>query len=289
MRCLLLSISLLLSGFWGDVFAWQQPTEAPESFSKENLVAWCIVPFDAKNRDPAERAAMVSDLGLKRVAYDWRKEHVATFEQEILEYKKHGIEYFAFWSWHDDMAPLIKKHGIQPQIWRTCPSPNGDTQADRVRSAAAAVLPFAQKADELGLQFGLYNHGGWGGKPDNLIAVCNHLRSEHDLDNVGIVYNFHHAHDDIGSFAESLQQLKPNLLCLNINGMADADKVAANPAQFKILSIGHGKHERAMIATVVQSGYAGPIGILGHRKQMDVRVALQENLDGLEAIFGRGK
>ena len=57
-------------------------------FARDNLVAWCIVPFDGKKRGPAERAAMCAKLGLKKVAYDWRQEHVATFEQEILEYKK---------------------------------------------------------------------------------------------------------------------------------------------------------------------------------------------------------
>jgi hypothetical protein len=39
---------------------------------------------------------MLKRLGLKRVAYDWRQKHVPTFEQEILEYAKVGLEYFAF-------------------------------------------------------------------------------------------------------------------------------------------------------------------------------------------------
>src|SRR5690606_24316374 len=51
-----------------------------DPFARENLVAWCIVPFDSRQRSPAERAAMVKRLGLNRVAYDWREEHVATFE-----------------------------------------------------------------------------------------------------------------------------------------------------------------------------------------------------------------
>ena len=29
-------------------------------FDKHNLVAWCIVPFDAKNRGPSERAEMLA-------------------------------------------------------------------------------------------------------------------------------------------------------------------------------------------------------------------------------------
>ena len=45
---------------------------AKELFRRDNLVAWCIVPFDAKKRGPEERAAMMEKLGLKHFAYDWR-------------------------------------------------------------------------------------------------------------------------------------------------------------------------------------------------------------------------
>jgi len=85
----------------------------------KNLVPWAIVPYDASKRTPLERAKMLKRLGFTKVAYDWRKEHVSSFEEEILAYKQQGLEYFAFWSWHPDMAPLIKKHKIHPQIWKT--------------------------------------------------------------------------------------------------------------------------------------------------------------------------
>ena len=112
---------------------------------KSNLVAWCIVPFDAKDRAPAERAEMIKRLGLQRVAYDWRQEHVPTFEDEILRYKQRGIEYFAFWSWHDDMEPLIRKHGIRPQIWSICTTPNNAAEDEMVKAAAQGMLPLVEK------------------------------------------------------------------------------------------------------------------------------------------------
>ena len=74
----------------------QAKTGVEKVFAKDNLVAWCIVPFDAKKRGPAERAEMAKRLGFTKIAYDWRGEHVPTFEQEILEYKKRDIEFFAF-------------------------------------------------------------------------------------------------------------------------------------------------------------------------------------------------
>jgi len=45
-------------------------------FARENLVAWCIVPFDSKRRGPEDRAAMLERLGFKHFAYDWRAEHI---------------------------------------------------------------------------------------------------------------------------------------------------------------------------------------------------------------------
>jgi sugar phosphate isomerase/epimerase len=260
----------------------QEPSSAGALLDRSNLVAWCIVPFDANKRNSAQRAEMVKRLGLSRVAYDWRGEHVATFEQEIEQYKKHNIEFFAFWSWHDAIEPLIRKHGIRPQIWMMMRPPTAATQAERVAEAAKSLLPMLEKTDALGLKLGLYNHGGWGGEPDNLVAVCRYLREHHGADHVGIIYNFHHGHDHLADFAKSFENMAPYLLCLNLNGMADPASVNGNVN--KILPIGDGKHEAAMIQEVVRQGYTGPIGILDHRSDMDSEESLRQNLDGLAKL-----
>jgi hypothetical protein len=263
------------------------PSDPKTLFDRSELVAWCIVPFDAKGRGPAERAEMVRDLGLRRVAYDWRPEHVPTFEEEILQYQRHGIEFFAFWSWHDAIEPLIRKHQISPQIWVTAPSPDAATQAERVAAAAAQLAPLVEKTRTLGLKLGLYNHGGWGGQPANLVAVCESLREHHQADHVGIVYNFHHAHPDLVDFQASFRRMMPYLLCLNLNGMADPASVQGMTN--KILPLGSGKHEVSMMQMVVSAGYDGPVGILDHRSDVDARQSLQENLEGLDRILAGWK
>ena len=121
-------------------------------FAKENLLAWCIVPYDAAHRGPRERAEMLQRLGIHTLAYDWREEHVPSFEDEIVEL---------------------------------------------------------------------------------------------------IVYNFHHGHEHIRDFAESLAAMQPYLLCVNLNGM----NASGTP---KILPIGSGDSERKMIKILKQSGYSGP-------------------------------
>ena len=249
-------------------------------FARSNLVAWCIVPFDAKKRGPAERAEMVAKLGFPRIAYDWRAEHVAEFETEILEYKKRGLGYFAFWAMHEEAFKLFAKHGLHPQIWMTVPSPAGATQAERVEKAAAQLLPSVERARKAGCQFGLYNHGGWGGEPESMAAICELLRTKHGATNVGLIYNQHHGHDHVDRFAAALAAMKPHLLCLNLNGMTrDGEKRGQ-----KILPLGSGELDLALLKIIRESGYRGPIGIIGHTND-DVEQRLRDNLDGLDWLL----
>lgn len=251
---------------------------AQQPFATENLVAWCIVPFDAKKRSPEERAKMLVDLGLKRCAYDWRDEHVPQFEEEILQYQKHGIEFFAFWGHHESAFKLFEKYDLHPQIWVTAPSPDSETQRAKIAAAVEQLTPLVERAKLLKCKLGLYNHGGWGGDPANLTAVCQAFRDSGN-DHVGIVYNFHHGHEHIVDFPASLKQMLPYLHCLNLNGMADASSVKG--ITNKILPVGGGKHEASMIQAILDSRYSGPIGILDHIDTQDAAISLKDNIDGL--------
>ena len=250
--------------------------ELPANFQKNKLVAWCIVPFDASKRTPEQRAVMLKELGLTRSAYDWRKEHIPTFEEEILAYKKHGIEFFAFWGEHPEAFRLFEKHKIQPQIWKMFPSPKENTQEEKITAAAKHLEPLAKRASAINCKLSLYNHGGWSGEPANLVAVCKKLH-EFGHDHVGIVYNWHHGHPSIDTWRQDLTLMKPYLHCLNLNGM----KIGK---EFKILPLDQGDHESSMMQTLIASGYSGPIGILDHRNDTDAKVALKANLDGLKKL-----
>ena len=53
-----------------------------DCFERGNLVAWCVVPFDARKRGPEARAEMLTRQGIFRLAYDWRAEHIPEFDEE---------------------------------------------------------------------------------------------------------------------------------------------------------------------------------------------------------------
>src|SRR5215218_6724742 len=226
-------------------------------FARENLVAWCIVPFDAKQRGPKERAEMLERLGIKRVAYDWRDNHVPQWDEELQQYKTRGIELVGFWApaRHKEILDLFRRHGVRARLWvdGSAAPATGDTQEQRVASTAAGLAPIAKLANEYGCVVGLYNHGGWFGEPENMASIVQRLRAQ-GLDNVGIVYNLHHGAAHVDRLPEHLATMKPYLLCVNLNGMKKGGPL--------ILPVGEGDDDLKLLRAIQGSGYQGPIGIL---------------------------
>lgn len=269
----------LVAGTWSAALARSaEPLPSGGVFAKSNLAAWCVVPFDAAKRGPRQRAEMLQELGIRNLAYDWRAEHVPAFEEEIVQLKKHSIGFFAFWGFHPAIVPLLAKHDVTPEFWIMLPNPPGTTDDERLDSAVKQLGPLVQKTRELGCKLGLYNHGGWGGEPANMVRIVKRLRQEGHNDHVGIVYNFHHAFNHIHDFPQVLAEVQPYLLCINLNGMNGTHSV---------LPLGSGQYEQSMMETIKRSGYAGPIGIIAERPSLDAKESLKQNLDGMKKILKR--
>ena len=79
-RCLARDGQWVVADAGGDDDAAEE-LETKKIFQRDRLVAWCIVPFDALKRTPSQRAEMVDKLGMARVAYDWRAEHVTNLRR----------------------------------------------------------------------------------------------------------------------------------------------------------------------------------------------------------------
>lgn len=270
-------------------FAWLAPPSATGAdadadrvdalFGKQNLVAWCVVPFDSKRRGPEERTRMLRDLGLTSLAYDWRAEDVPKFDEEMEMVKKYDVDLKGFWLFPGELneqsrmiLDLLERHDMQTELWTLIADPAGETDEQKVAAAADQLRPLAEAADEIGCTIGLYNHLGWFGEPENQLAIIERL----DMDNVGIVYNLHHGHHHVDRFDELLEMMMPHLLCVNINGMVRDGEAKGQ----KIVPLGHGELDEQLLQTIIDSGYDGPIGILGHTMD-DVEERLLDNLEGL--------
>ena len=262
------------------------PTAADRLFGRDNLVAWCVVPFDSKKRGPEDRAEMLERLGFKRFAYDWRAEHVPTFDAELDALKRHGIKVQAFWAPGElngdsrRILDVLARHKVETELWVMldlgADLVSGPEQERRVELAAAKLKPLAEEAGKIGCSLALYNHEGWFGEPENQIAIIEGLRKE-GVSNVGMAYNLHHGHAHLDRLPALLSKMKPYLKAVSHHGMdKGGDRVGR-----KILPIGQGECDLALLKTILDSGYAGPIGILGHTSD-DAEARLRDNLDGLD-------
>ena len=257
-------------------------------FSKTNLVAWCIVPFDSQKRGPEARAEMLERLGIHRLAYDWRAEHIPTFDSEVAAMRKHHIDITAWWfpaalnAEAKAILDCIERNQIHPQLWVTLgtePEPDVARLEQKIQAAAEALSPICTEAQKRGCTVALYNHLGWFGEPANQVRVIEQLRKA-GHSNVGSVYNFHHGHGHLTDFERHFKTLKPHLLALNLNGMVrDGDKAGK-----KIIPLGTGDEELRLMKIVQASGWRGPVGIIGHTEE-DAEVKLRKELDGLEKLM----
>jgi sugar phosphate isomerase/epimerase len=109
-----------------------QSTTPAAVWARSNLHAWSVAPFDEVKRTPDERAQMLQRLGIRKYAYSWRQQHIATFDAEIEAMKRHGIEIIA-WNFlavepgdppAEAALEAFRRHGIKPAIW-VMQSPHG--------------------------------------------------------------------------------------------------------------------------------------------------------------------
>ncbi|MGM0620540.1 MAG: sugar phosphate isomerase/epimerase family protein [Bacteroidota bacterium] len=258
-----------------------------QELNMDNYFAWCIVPFDNQNRSPEERIEMLKNLGFKSYAYDWRAEHLPEMAKEINLARENDIDINAVWMWLDKndavgnlsennrkVLQALQETGLQTQIWVSFPENYFDNLSEqrRIEKAVEMIGYVSGEARKLNCTVGLYNHGGWFGRPENLVKIIENLPGHQ----VGIIFNFHHAHDMINEFAELVKLMKPHLWAVNLNGM--------NPGGPKILPLGSGEKEAEMLTVLKQNGFSSPFGILGHVEDADVEKILKGNLKGLKKL-----
>lgn len=280
-------IFLLLFGFGQENIAQEDNKRVSSLFAKENLLAWCIVPYDAEKRNSEERALMLKELNIGMLAYDWREEHIPTFDEEWKALNKYGIKLQGFWmntNQNPSKNPHVKeifdfleRNNVKTQLWLNINGGEGFndlSQEEKVVSMAETVSFIAKRAATLGCQVALYNHRGWYGEPENQLAIIEKL----NLPNIGMVYNFHHAQTQHQRFSEFFPKIVPYLFAVNLAGLKRSDNENFYP-------IGKGDVEEEMIRVVIQSKYIGPIGILNHDTNRDAKLGLETEMKGLKKVL----
>lgn len=257
--------------------------------NSDDVYAWCIVGFDSEKRSPHERLAMLKLIGVESYAYDWEEENLEEMAIEWELAKVNEIEINGVWLWlnaerdslpnlsaaNEQLLATMDESDLETQIWLGMNNNffEGLSDEEAVAKGVEIVSLINEKAVDIKCSLSLYNHGDWFGEPANQIKILE----AGQIEDVGIVYNFHHGHNHIDNFGEVVDVMLPKLRAVNINGMVKNGK--------EILPVGEGDYEQEMIKILFDKGYEGPIGILGHVDTSDVKEVLKNNLKGIKQLF----
>jgi hypothetical protein len=121
---------------WSTTTAWC--SEVSSLWTRDNVVAWEVAPYDSARRDPEERARMLRDQGVKYYAYLSTTDPHGTSipinnshfdaDAEIRAMQKHGIEVVAWYLWINTDEPAedpnvratlerFRRWQIHPTLW----------------------------------------------------------------------------------------------------------------------------------------------------------------------------
>jgi len=276
--CLFLLLSFLIS--------CNNKIESP--FAVEELSPWCILGFDSLDRNPNQRIEMLKQMGFTKYGYNKGKGDLTTMQEEFKLAKENNIDIVSVFLWLNakrdsigKLSPLnqellnnLKYVEYKPTIWVSF-SNNfyEDLTHEESLKVSIEMIKYVQlKAKEIGCKLAIYNHHGWFGNPHNQVEILERI----EQGSVSMVYNFHHAQKYVDEFPKIVKKIKPYLSYVNLNGVKKEGP--------QILPIGKGDYESKMIKELMDQGYNGPWGILGHIKTEDVQKVLKQNIDGLHRL-----
>jgi len=257
----------------------------------EDLVPWCVVTFDSMERPPAERISMLKDMGFTKYGYEMRSGYPFYLKEEIELAYENGIEITSVFLWlnakRDSIGKLssvnkrilniLEDSEAKPTLWLSM-SQNYFEGLDEEKSMKLAleyVRYIKDKANDVGCKIALYNHHGWFGNPYHQVEIIDSF----NRGALTMVFNFHHAHDYIDHFPAIVSKIKPYLSHVNINGMKKHGP--------QILTVGDGDFEYQMVKTLLDEGYEGSWGILGHVESEDVQKVLSQNDNGFNRLISK--
>lgn len=267
--------------------------EVENTFEVNELSPWCILGFDSLDRTPKERIEMLNEMGLTKYGFNKGKGDLTTMKEEFKLAKENDIEITSLFLWLNSKRDSIGKLGqanqellnnlkeveYKPTIWVSFSNNffEDQNQEQSISLSIEMIKYIKSEAEEIGCKLAIYNHRGWFGNPYNQLEILKRL----DDESITMVYNFHHAHEYVDEFPEIVKKMKPYLSYVNISGVRKEGP--------EILSIGKGDHEYEMIKNLMDEGYNGPWGILGHIKTEDVQQVLHRNIEGLKMFNSKLK
>lgn len=247
---------------------------------------FCHDTHDAKKRNLAEQAEMVSELGFDGLGHLWLDdlpERLATLEARKLKL----FQVFVRASIDPDQPKydprlgeaieLLKDRDVVLGLLIVGGKPSDPAGDER---AVAVVREIAEMADGAGLRVALYPHtSDWLEKTGDAVRVARKV----DRKNVGVMFNLCHwlKVDDTSRLKETLEEARPYLFVVAIHGAdpppGDWDKL--------IQPLGSGSFDVAGLLHILHRlGYNGPIGLMCFGIGGNAEVHLRKSMDAWKQL-----
>ena len=253
---------------------------------------------------------MLRAMGVTKIIWDWRDEHIDTFDAELDALRQNNIELSGIWtpspmpafeepeypSRFGVVATRIKtliteaaRRGHTPDLWTQiafggpgAPSaPSEHFHRAEVMRAADHLTGLVRLARGHGMCVVLTNHGGWAGEPRTLIDIVTEL-AQRGLGNVGIGFRLQHAHHLIADLDHHIATMSEHLVAVMLSG-ADA---GAELTGRVILPFGAGSRDRWVTHALLESGWQGQLVVHAVGND-DSEARLLDSLEGWEWAVDR--
>ncbi len=240
---------------------------------------------DRKNLSAAEQARMLEDLGYEGLGYTG----IDGIDQMIAELEKRDLKMFNTYlrvridpdaqRYDPDLPETIKRlKGKDVLLWLTVSSKNfkpSDPAGDPY--AVKAIREVADMAEESDLRIALYPHiSSWVERVGDGVRVAKKVNRK----NVGTTFNLCHWLRIEGSdnMKPLMKSAMPYLFVVTING-ADSGDTRNMKWDRLIQTLDRGTFDNyALLKTLKQLGYTGPIGLQGYGIKGDARENLARSM-----------
>jgi sugar phosphate isomerase/epimerase len=266
------------------------PVAAPVvAESRTEFFAFCMDTHDAEKRTLEEQAALLAELGYDGAGHLWLDDldqRVATLDAQGLKLSKVYLQV----NIAPDATPydprleqslaLLKDRGTLLAITLTGGKPSDPAGDAR---AVALVQEIADMAAAHGVRVVLYPHSGdWLERVEDALRILPKI----DRTNVGVMFNLCHflKVDDEENLKPLLQTAMPHLFAVSIHGADRAAEIQAGAGNW-IQPLDSGSFDiAALLATLRELGYRGPIGLQCYGIQGDARDHLTRSMNAWQRL-----
>jgi sugar phosphate isomerase/epimerase len=246
--------------------------------------AFCMDTHDSQKRNLEEQAALLDELGFDGAGHLWLDD----LDQRIETLDAHGLKLFqvyfrvniapdaapAYDPRLEESLPLLKDRDVMLALLISGGAPS-DSAGDA--RAVELVQEIADLAAEAGVRVALYPHSGdWLERVEDAVRVVQKANRP----NAGLMFNLCHwlKVDDEENLKPLLTSALPHLFAVGIHGADSATEIHAGSGNW-IQPLDSGSFDvAALLDTLVDLGYRGPIGLQCYGIPGDAREHLTKSM-----------